>query len=86
MLDIREFSVNHTGGLPVLGDQIRCIKYCVRMSVKLKNHSIYTYSLTGKTVFYVVKNVYDVPRLHKTRVMLPNIPFCNIKHLGTATT
>ena len=34
---------------------------------------------TGQMVCYVARDVYKVPRLHNTCVMLPDVPFHNIK-------
>ena len=36
-------------------------------------------SRTGQRVCYVARDVYKVPRLHNTCVMLPEVPFHNIK-------
>ena len=36
-------------------------------------------SHTGQTVCYVARDVYKVPRQHNTCVMLPDVPFHNIK-------
>ena len=38
-------------------------------------------SHTGQMMFYIAKNVCDVPRLNKTSLSLPNVLFCNIKRI-----